>query len=69
MASSEAAERFEEPPKTMTHSMRVRLSEKNGPHKTVFGVLSNKKYQVRTEKYNTHAGVQFALKNRRLMLT
>lgn len=27
-------------------SMRERLSEKNGPHKTVFGVLPNEKYQV-----------------------
>lgn len=40
-------EEEEEPPKTMTHSMRERLSEKNGPRKTVFGVLSNKKYEVR----------------------
>lgn len=30
----------------MTHTMRERLSEKNGSHKTVFGVLSNKKYEV-----------------------
>lgn len=38
-----------ESPRTMTHTMRERLSEKNGPHKTVFGVLSNKKYEVRKE--------------------
>lgn len=31
---------------TMTHTMRERLSMKNGPHKTVFGVLSNEKYKV-----------------------
>ena len=36
----------EEPPRIMTHTMRERLSEKNGPRKTVFGVLSNKKYEV-----------------------
>lgn len=37
----------EELPTIMTHTMRERLSEKNGPRKTVFGVLSNKKYEVR----------------------
>lgn len=35
----------------MTHSMRERLSEKNGSRKTIFGVLSNKKYEVR-RKYS-----------------
>lgn len=35
----------------MTHTMRERLSEKNGPHKTVFGVLSNKKYEVCEEDH------------------
>ena len=34
------------PPRIMTHTMRERLSEKNGPRKTVFGVLANKKYEV-----------------------
>lgn len=39
-------EEEEPPPRIMTHTMRERLSEKNGPRKTVFGVLSNKKYEV-----------------------
>lgn len=39
-------ESVNEQPRMMTHTMRERLSEKNGPHKTVFGVLSNKKYEV-----------------------
>lgn len=34
------------PCRIITHTMRERLSEKNGPRKTVFGVLSNKKYEV-----------------------
>lgn len=42
----EEEEEEEEPPRMMTHTMRERLSEKNGHHKTVFGVLSNKKYEV-----------------------
>lgn len=45
--AEEEEEEEEEPPRMMTHTMRERLSEKNGPHKTVFGVLSNKKYEVR----------------------
>lgn len=40
-------ESIDEQPRMITHTMRERLSEKNGPHKTVFGVLSNKKYEVR----------------------
>lgn len=43
---SRLPEEEQEPPRMMTHTMRERLSEKNGPHKTVFGVLSNKKYEV-----------------------
>ena len=44
--ASGATERREERPRVMTHSMRERLSEKNGSRKTIFGVLSNKKYEV-----------------------
>lgn len=44
--SGPSGQEDEETPKTMTHTMRERLSEKNGAHKTVFGVLSNKKYEV-----------------------
>lgn len=44
--SGRLPEEEEPPPRTMTHTMRERLSEKNGPRKTVFGVLSNKKYEV-----------------------
>lgn len=43
----EGEEEEEERPRTMTHTMRERLSEKNGAHKTVFGVLYNKKFEVR----------------------
>lgn len=43
----EEEEEQEQQPRTMTHTMRERLSEKNGAHKTVFGVLHNKKYEVR----------------------
>lgn len=46
MAHRSGSPEEEEPPKIMTHTMRERLSEKNGPRKTVFGVLSNKKYEV-----------------------
>lgn len=46
-ASRAESAAFEKGFTTMTHTMRERLSEKNGPHKTVFGVLANEKYKVR----------------------
>lgn len=54
--ASGATERLEERPRVMTHSMRERLSEKNGSRKTIFGVLSNKKYEVRRiqSSYSSH---------------
>eukprot|EP00903_Cladosiphon_okamuranus_P013384 g12472.t1 len=48
-----------EPPRIMTHTMRERLSEKNGPRKTVFGVLSNKKYEADMRFYHTSSQPQY----------
>lgn len=36
-----------ERPKYMTLTARERLSEKNGPHKSIFRVLRNEKHEVR----------------------
>ncbi|CAM9356873.1 unnamed protein product [Scytosiphon promiscuus] len=43
----------------MTHTMRERLSEKNGAHKTVFGVLYNKKYEADMRFYHTSSRPQY----------
>eukprot|EP00904_Undaria_pinnatifida_P013883 jgi/Undpi1/9625/HiC_scaffold_27.g12081.m1 len=57
--ASGTTDRLEERPRVMTHSMRERLSEKNGSRKTIFGVLSNKKYEADMKFYHSTSQPQY----------